>query len=113
MMSQDFRPLSRANKAKLRDGMDFLTSQCDEIILMIIFWLDGKSIIQLAQTCSRLYRVCSFDEQLWCRLCRNDYEIHLSTSQPFPSFKKLYICLYQSRKVLMLYLASEHGINCR
>ena len=87
---------------------DHLTPQCDEVLVLILCALDGKSVLRLAQTCRKLYRICMYDQQLWSHMCLMDFAIGLVSPQPFACFRHLYKCIYQSREILKFYLSDEY-----
>ena len=114
MMSQNFKNRVRGAGANHMAGFDHLTSQCDEILMLIFSSLDGKSVLRLAQTCRKLHKICTYDQHLWSRLCLVDFAIGLLSPRPFSCFRHLYKCIYESREILKFYLSDEyqeHGNN--
>ena len=91
--------------------IDYLTSVCDEIILLILSFSETCSVLRLSQTCRRFYRICLFDELLWCGLCLDDFTIDLASASPFISFRHLYKLLYQSREILKFYFSNSFPIS--
>lgn len=87
---------------------NYLSTVCDEIILQVLYCLDYESVLNLSQTCRKLCCICSYDQQVWSRLCRDDFNIELASPHPFSSFHYLYKVLHQSREILKIYLSNSY-----
>ncbi|OCT83556.1 hypothetical protein XELAEV_18021698mg [Xenopus laevis] len=70
-MERSRRAGTGANQSRMEASEDYVCQLADELALRILWYLDGKEILQVAQTCQR-WRQLAEDEGLWQGKCKAD-----------------------------------------
>ncbi|NP_001089543.1 uncharacterized protein LOC734599 [Xenopus laevis] len=68
-MERSRRAGTGANQSRMEASEDYVCQLADELALRILWYLDGKEILQVAQTCQR-WRQLAEDEGLWQGKCK-------------------------------------------
>ncbi|OCT82128.1 F-box/WD repeat-containing protein 7 [Xenopus laevis] len=93
-MERTKRTQASVNQSRMEASDYFVSQLPDELALRILWYLDGKDILQVAQTCQR-WRQLAEDEGLWQGKCKADgIEEYMSTatgSRPPTPWKSTYI----------------------
>jgi len=79
-----------------------------EIIYLIIQRCDAVDILNLSETCRKLYHACANCQIEWKTLCAVDFDVHLRYRRKFPSYREIYRLLYCSRILTGSYIYGRY-----